>query len=282
MSATGFEKKCVSPLPSLPPSADCFDCIPQGPRPTDEDQALWAPMTYFVHSVAGTMIAMMHKLGMFRLRINYGVKAMSDYLFNFECDALACLVDKEDVANQSRYFESYQCRMVAETVLRSTFDSMLHLADEDEDQDDSDEDGLERAMAYTIHSITNNAMDLTLLPVLHERFIQRIVSYEPLLGMATLGLILQMPVVSMTSVLQLLDGQTVTDKDDETAMRNYLVQCLEGQDGLQMCPYMGVDEFSNPSGKLPGTLLCHTSRAVTLFAQTARPATLLSCAGIDM
>ena len=169
------------------------------------------------------MIAMMHKLGMYRLRINYGVKAVSDYLFNFECDTLACLVDKDDVPNQSRYFESYQCRMVGETVLRSTFDSMLHHED------------LDAAMANTIHAITNNAMDLTLLPVLHERFIQRIVSYEPLLGMATLGLILQMPVVSVTSVLQLLDGQTVTDKNDETALRNYLIRCLEEQDGLQMC-----------------------------------------------
>ena len=181
-------------------------------------------MLYFVHSVAGTMIAMMHKLGMFRLRINYGTKAVSDYLFNFECEALACLVDKEDTPNQSRYFESYQCRMVAETVLRSTFDSMLH------------HDDLDKAMAHTIHSITNNAMDLTLLPVLHERFIQRILSYEPLLGMATLGLMLRVPVVSMTSVLQLLNGQAVTDKNDEIAMRNYLLRCMEGHDGLQMCP----------------------------------------------
>lgn len=114
--------------------------------------------------------------------------------------------------------------MVAETVLRSTFDSILHHED------------LDQAVMHTIHSVTNNAMDLTLLPVLHERFIQRIVSYEPLLGMATLGLILRVPVVSMTSVLQLLDGQEVTDKSDEKAMRNYLLQCIEGYNGLQMCP----------------------------------------------
>lgn len=181
-------------------------------------------MLYFVHSVAGTMVAMMHKLGMYRLRINYGVKAMSDYLFNFECEALACFVDKEDTPNQSRYFESYQCRMVAETVLRATFDSMLH------------HDDLDEAMIYTMHAITNNAMDLTLLPVLHERFIQRILSYEPLLGMATLALMLRVPVVSMTSALQLLNGQEISDKDDETALRNYLLRCLEGHDGLQICP----------------------------------------------
>ena len=57
-------------------------------------------MLYFVHSVAGTMVAMMHKLGMYRLRINYGTKAVSDYLFNYECDGLACLVDDVDTPNQ--------------------------------------------------------------------------------------------------------------------------------------------------------------------------------------
>lgn len=43
-------------------------------------------------------------------------------------------------------------------------------------------------------------------------------------------------VVSTMSILQLLDGQPVTDANDEKAMRNYLLRCLEGQDGLQMCP----------------------------------------------
>lgn len=97
-------------------------CGAQGPRPTNEDQKLWAPLLYFVHSVAGTMVAMMHKLGMYRLRINYGVKAISDLLFNFECEELACLVDKEDVPHQTRCERSHmlRCFLLATIDLRSS------------------------------------------------------------------------------------------------------------------------------------------------------------------
>lgn len=79
-----------------------FVNIMQGPRPTDQDQKMWAPLLYFVHSVAGTMIAMMHKLGMFKLRISYGVKMISDYLCDFENATLACLIDAVDDTSASR------------------------------------------------------------------------------------------------------------------------------------------------------------------------------------
>lgn len=115
---------------------------------------------YFVHSVAGSMISMMHKLGMFRLRINYGVKAISDYLFHYEMSTLGCLIDSQDENNASRYYESFQCRMVAETVLRAVFSSMMI------------HDDLDAAMMHAMQSLTYNAIDLSLIPVLHERFIQ--------------------------------------------------------------------------------------------------------------
>ena len=65
----------------------------KGPRPTDEDQKLWAPLLYFTHAVAGNMVAMMHKLGMFKLRIGYGVKKVSDMLYNYETTYLACIIE---------------------------------------------------------------------------------------------------------------------------------------------------------------------------------------------
>jgi hypothetical protein len=164
--------------------------LPQGPRPSDKDQKAWAPLHYFVHSVAGTVIAMMNKLGTFKLQINYGVKSVSDYLFQYAISTLGCFIDTCDEDHASRYFESYQCRMVAETVLRGTFMSMAVC------------EKLDTAIVHAINSLTYNALHLSLVPVLQERVIQRLIQYEPLLGMATLGICMDAPVVSMQSIMQ--------------------------------------------------------------------------------
>jgi hypothetical protein len=150
--------------------------------------------------------------------------------------------------------------MVAETVLRATFNSMMQHED------------LDAAIMHAMHSITYNALDLSLLPVLHERFIQRIVQLEPLLGMSTLGLMLGAPVVSMHSVLQLMNGKAVTDQDDAIALRQFIEGTVTACDvhynqhqqqqqhsnnnNAQMLRYVGVDEQSNPSGKLQGYITC--------------------------
>lgn len=85
-------------------------CRAQGPRPSDKDQKLWAPLLYFTHSIAGTLVAMMHKLGTYRLRINYGVLQVSQFLYDNVTSTLNCLIDKEDESAASRYFSSYKCR----------------------------------------------------------------------------------------------------------------------------------------------------------------------------
>lgn len=216
----------------------------QGPRPNDKEQKLWAPFMYFVHSVAGSMIAMMHKLGMFRLRINYGVADVSNYLKEFLQSTLACFIDGDDENHVNRYYQACQCRIIAETVLRSTFSSMMI------------HDDLDSAIVYAMQSVTYNALHLSLLPVMHERFIQRIVKLEPLLGICTLGLMLRVPVVSVRSILEVMNGRRVTDEDDRRAMRQYILLCLEGQGGLQMLPYVGKDAYCNPSNLLPGYITC--------------------------
>lgn len=197
---------------------------------------------------------MMHKLGMFKLRISYGVKMISDYLYNFETVSLACFMDATDEANASRYYESFQCRMVAETVLRSTFNSMIMHED------------LDSAIIHAMQGITYNAMDLSLIPVLHERFLQRIVQLEPLMGISVLGLMLGAPVVSMRSVLQMLNGKEVSDKDDAMAMRQFLTRSMtacqahyqtnQQPNCAHLLRYVGMDEQCNPDGKFQGYVTC--------------------------
>ena len=52
-------------------------------------------------------------------------------------------------------------------------------------------------------------------------------------------------------------------------MRNYLIRCLEGHDGMQMCPYMGNDEFSNPRNRLPGYITCQQLKEVVSTSSLA-------------
>jgi hypothetical protein len=85
-------------------------CRNKGPRPSDKDQQMWAPMHYFVHSVAGTVIAMMHKLGMISLEIDYGVASVSRYLYDYAVSTLGCLMDSNDETYAGRYFDCYKTR----------------------------------------------------------------------------------------------------------------------------------------------------------------------------
>ncbi len=114
----------------------------QGPRPSDKDQKEWAPFLYFVHAVAGSIIAMMHKMGMIRLRTNYGVRSALDYMCDHVMSTLLCLIVAEDIRNASRYRMSSICRGVGETVLRATFMSMLL------------HDNVDASTLYAINSIT--------------------------------------------------------------------------------------------------------------------------------
>ncbi len=52
----------------------------------------------------------MHKMGLYRLRINYGVVQITQYLYNFASSTLECLIDKEDKPAVARFFNSYKCR----------------------------------------------------------------------------------------------------------------------------------------------------------------------------
>lgn len=217
----------------------------KGPSPSDQDQKDWAPFLYFVHAVAGTIIAMMHKMGMFRLRINYGVKMVINYLADHLLSTLSCLIVAEDERGSSRYRSACICRGVGETVLRMTFSSMLRSKDVD------------AATLHAINSLTYNAVHPCVLPSLMERLIQRLIQFEPMLGMATLGIMLQVPVVSMQSILELTSGQQVSNEEEADAMRNFVVKCLEGRDGLCMLPFVGMDEYSSAQpGKLSGYISC--------------------------
>ena len=96
-----------------------------------------------------------------------------------------------------------------------------------------------------------------------ERIIQRLIRYEPLLGMATMGISMQVPVVSMRSIMQLMNGHAVTDEKDLLAMRKFVQDALDSNNLVQ---YMGMDAYGSSSegaggssgsgAPLPGYITC--------------------------
>lgn len=132
--------------------------------------------------------------------------------------------------------------MVAETVLRTTFMSMAVCKNQD------------AAVVHAINTLAYNALHLSLVPVLQERVIQRFLSYEPLLGIATLGISLKVPVVSMRSIMQLMNGCAVTCEKDLVAMRTFVQRALDDNNMVQ---YLGMDGYNMPSDSpLPGYVTC--------------------------
>lgn len=53
------------------------------------------------------------------------------------------------------------------------------------------------------------------------------IQFEPLLGMATIGLALDVPVVPMHSLLQFFDGRRVECHDDWKLLSDFYKSCLE-------------------------------------------------------
>ncbi len=207
-------------------------CSNKGPRPTHEDLKKWAPAHFFVHAASGNLAGLMHKMGMFRMRINYGVASVSRYLFDYLKSTLKSFMNDVDQNAAGRYFESIRCRMVTETVHKTMFMSMATCED------------LDAAVVNAISALTNNAMHLSLVPVMVERFLQRIVQYEPVLGMNMLGIYMGVPVVSMSSILQLMNGQPVTNEEEREAMRKFVEGCISSNNAVQ---YLGMDGFQSES-----------------------------------
>jgi hypothetical protein len=114
-----------------------------------------------------------------------------------------------------RYYESYMCRCVADTVYKTTFNKMLQA------------EKVYDAVYDTMRSLCYNALDISLLPSLNDRLLQRMIQFEPLLAIATIGLCIDVPVVSMLSIKQFLDGQYIDDREDYTLLRNFGLSCWQ-------------------------------------------------------
>lgn len=185
--------------------------------------------------------------------------------------AVCCLlyllgISKVCPCHLNRYYESIVCRMVGETVLRTTFMSM-GMCDE-----------LDSAMLHAINSVTFNCFHPTLIPVLMERYvdgamhsrmhahapsadtyplvdryIERLIQYEPLIGMASLIIAMDVPVVSMHSVMELLNRQHVTSDDDRESMRKFVQDSIDSKNVVR---YLGMDGYSNFEGRMPGVCVC--------------------------
>lgn len=69
--------------------------------------------------------------------------------------------------------------------------------------------------------------------------------------MASLIICLDVPVVSMHSVMQLLNGQTVTNPKDREGMRKFMQDAVDNRNVVR---YLGMDGYSNTEGVLPGAM----------------------------
>lgn len=113
----------------------------------------------------------------------------------------------------SRYYESYLCRCIADTTLKKTFMGMVR------------NDTASKAVFDATRSLSYEAIHLSMLPVLHERLVSRLIQFEPLLGLATIGLCLNVPVVPIESLLQFFDGQRVESIEDFELIKKFYHEC---------------------------------------------------------
>lgn len=85
--------------------------------------------------------------------------------------------------------------------------------------------------------------------ILARRYIERLIQYEPLIGMASLIIAMDVPVVSMHSIMELMNGQSVTNEGDRESMRKFVQDSIDKKNVVR---YLGMDWYSNIEGTMPG------------------------------
>jgi hypothetical protein len=84
------------------------------------------------------------------------------------------------------------------------------------------------AIFHAIQRLSYNALHLSLLPVVHERLLARSIQYEPLLAMATVGLTLDIPVISLDTLLLFFDGLPIVNREEFTVLKDFCSKCWQG------------------------------------------------------
>lgn len=144
-------------------------------------------------------------------------------------------------SNASRYYESYVCRTIADCVFKTTTMNML-IANDSND-----------AVYESVRMLSCGSLHLSLLPVVYERLISRLLQYESLLAITTIGIELDVPVISTESMFQFFNGVRITNRDEYNVLRTFCSKCyasnmflnaggvLGGDYGLSQqdpCPYI--------------------------------------------
>lgn len=162
--------------------------------PSDIVKKKHAPFRYFVYACA-VQIALANKLGLWKQSITYHVKHVSGYMYNFIIDKLSCLILPKNVNNVSRYHQQVTCRFVSHNIQKRIFGAML------------ESETLEDAKVLAMQRVQNDALHLSTLPAMFEKFLRRIVRFDIFLAMSVIGICLDVPVLPLSSILQFLDGR---------------------------------------------------------------------------
>lgn len=194
----------------------------KGNTPDEKTQKEWAPFAYFVPSVAGTAVALSNKLASWRLPINYAVKNVIDYNFSIIDQHFKCLMSTDDSRNLSRYLENLKCRMVGHTVMRKTHQMMCN------------SNTPEEAQLKVVQSVCQSGLHMSLVPPLLEQLLSRVVSYAPLIILSIIMPYLNIPVVSLRSVLELFNGSTVSNLREAETIKHFLISTLDNRNFMPM------------------------------------------------
>lgn len=106
---------------------------------------------------------------------------------------------------------------VADTIHKTVFAEMLEPTC----------NSLETACYEASRTVMFNPLPMCQTPVVLERFYLRMLPYRAFLGMVTIGIELRVPTVSVTSILELLDGRAVQDSGDLTAIKTFVQYCWD-------------------------------------------------------
>ena len=79
-----------------------------------------------------------------------------------------------------------------------------------------------------IQRLCFNALDTSMLPSLFDRFLQRMLNFRPILAISTVGLALNVPVLSLQSLIMFFRGQVnQMDPTDKAILTNFCRTCFE-------------------------------------------------------
>lgn len=107
------------------------------------------------------------------------------------------------------------------------------------------------AVYESVRMLSCGSLHLSLLPVVYERLISRLLQYESLLAITTIGIELDVPVISTESMFRFFNGVPIANREEYNILRTFCSKCFASNMFVNSGGLLGGDYGTSQQDPVP-------------------------------